>query len=138
LKYLLDTNVVSQRTKTRPVAEVMAWLRSVSEDEICLSAITIQEVRAGAELMAAGQKRRAVEAWLEDDLLRGFADRILAVDAAVADFCGRVIVEAISRHRHTPALGDALIAATARVHGLKVATLNRKHFEPLGVELVEF
>jgi predicted nucleic acid-binding protein len=115
----------------------MAWLRSVSEDEIRLSAITIQEVRTGAESMPAGQKRRAVEAWLEDDLLRGFADRILAVDAAVADFCGRLIIEAIGQG-HTPALSDALIAATAHVHGLVVATLDRKHFEKLGVELVEF
>jgi predicted nucleic acid-binding protein len=78
-----------------------------------------------------------VEAWLEEDLLRGFADRILAVDAVVADFCGRLIVEAIGQG-HTPGLGDVLIAATARVHGLQVATLNRQHFERLGVELVKF
>jgi hypothetical protein len=115
----------------------MAWLRAVSEDEIGLSAITIQEVRTGAESMSAGKKRKAVEAWLEEDLLRGFAGRILAIDAAIANFCGRLIVEAIGKG-HTPALGDALIAATARVHGMAVATLNRKHFERLGVELVEF
>ena len=136
MKYLLDTDVVSQRIKTRPVAGVMAWLQSVPEEDICLSAITIQEVRTGAESMPTGQRRRAVETWLEKDLLHGFVDRILGVDAAVADFCGRLIAEAIS-HGHTPALGDALIAATARVHGLKVATLNLKHFERLGVELVE-
>ena len=87
--------------------------------------------------MPAGRKRTAVEAWLEDDLLRGFADRVLAVDATIADLCGHLIVEAIGQG-HTPALGDALIAATAKVHELKVATLNRKHFAWLGVELVEF
>ena len=137
MKYLLDTDVVSQRIKTKPIAEVMAWLRNVSEDEIRLSAITIQEIRTGAESMPSGQKRGAVEAWLEEDLLRGFANRILAVDAAVADLCGRVIVETIG-HGHVPSLSDALIASTARVHGLQVATLNRKHFERLGVELVVF
>ena len=137
MKYLLDTDVVSQRIKAQPVAKVVAWLRSVSEEEIGLSAITIQEVRTGAESMPAGQKRRAVEAWLEDDLLRGFADRILAVDAVVADLCGRLIVEAVGQG-HTPSLGDALIAATAKAHGMAVATLNQKHFERLGVELVEF
>lgn len=119
------------------MAAVVAWLRSVSEEEIGISAITIQEVRTEAESMPVGQKRRAVEAWLEDDLLRGFADRILAVDTTVADLCGRLIVEAIGQG-HTPSLGDALIAATAKVHGMAVATLNRKHFERLGVELVEF
>ena len=128
---------MSQRIKTQPVAEIMAWLRSVPEDEIGLSAITIQEVRTGAESMPAGQRRRAVEAWLEEDLLQGFADRILAVDAAVADLCGRLTVEAVSQG-HSPALSDALIAATTKVHGLRLATLNRKHFKWLGVELVEF
>jgi len=137
LKYLLDTDVISQRTKTQPDPKVMAWLRTISEDDLRLSAITLQEIRTGAESMPAGRKRRAVEAWLEDDLLLGFADRTLAVDAAVADLCGRLIVEAINRG-HRPTLGDALIAATAKVHGLKVATLNRKHFEWLGVGLVEF
>ena len=111
----------------------MAWLRNVSEDEIRLSAITIQEIRTGAESMPSGQKRGAVEAWLEEDLLRGFANRILAVDAAVADLCGRVIVETIG-HGHVPSLSDALIASTARVHGLQVATLNRKHFEKNSTE----
>jgi toxin FitB len=115
----------------------MAWLRTISEDDLCLSAITIQEVRTGAESMPHGRRRKAVEAWLEDDLLRGFSDRILAVDAAIADLCGHLIVEVIGQG-HTPALGDALIAATAKVHGLRVATLNRKHFEKLGVEIVEF
>jgi predicted nucleic acid-binding protein len=137
LKYLLDTDVISQRTKMQPVPEVMAWLRTISEDDLRLSAITIQEVRTGAASMPSGRKRKAVEAWLDDDLLRGFADRILAVDAAVADLCGHLIAEAIGQG-HTPTLGDSLIAATAKMHGLKLATLNRKHFARLGVDLVEF
>ncbi len=137
MKYLLDTDVISQRTKMQPIPKVMAWLRTISDDDLRLSAITIQEVRSGAESMPDGRKRKAVEAWLEDDLLHAFANRILAVDAAVADLCGRMVVEA-TLEGHAPALGDALIAAIAKVHDLRVATLNRKHFEWLGVELVEF
>jgi predicted nucleic acid-binding protein len=137
LKYLLDTDVISQRIKAQPVPQVMAWMQRVSADDLRLSAITIQEVRTGAESMPSGRKRRAVEDWLERDLLAGFAERILAVDATVADACGRLIAESI-RQRHTPSLNDALIAATARVHNLRIATLNRKHFERLGVDLVEF
>jgi predicted nucleic acid-binding protein len=136
LKYLLDTDVISQRIKSQPHLQVMAWMQRVSADDLRLSAITIQEVRTGAESMPSGRKRR-VEDWLERDLLAGFADRILAVDATVADACGRLIADSI-RHRHTPSLSDALIAATARVHGLRIATLNRKHFERLGADLVEF
>lgn len=134
--YLVDTDVISQATKLQPNERVMAWLRQVRREELHLSAVTIHEVRLGAERMPTGRRRRAVEDWLERDLLEGFAGRILSVDATVADVCGRMVAKAIV-HQHTPALDDALIAATARVHGLKMATLNRSHFEALGVELVE-
>ena len=135
--YLLDTNVASQRTKIEPVASVMAWLRDVPSSRLFLSVITIQEIRSGIEWMPDGRKRRSIEEWLERDVLVRFADRLLPVDIAVADLCGRIIVEA-RRAKHTPTLDDALIAATARVHGFKLATLNRHHFERLGVELVKF
>jgi predicted nucleic acid-binding protein len=137
LKYLLDTDVISQVPKQRPHPRVMAWMLRIRADEMRLSAITIQEVRYGAEMMDAGRRRREVEAWLERDLLVGFAGRIIVVDAAVADECGRLIVAAKKQH-HNPSLDDALIAATARVHGLKIATLNRKHFQKLDVGLVDF
>jgi predicted nucleic acid-binding protein len=99
--------------------------------------MTIQEVRAGIELMPAGAKRRTVERWLLTDLIEGFAGRVLPVEIAIADECGRLVVVA-RRLGHTPDLGDTLIAATANVAALKLATLNRKRFERLGVELVEF
>ena len=134
---LLDTDVVSQGAKTQPNAEVMAWFRSVPAESLYLSVITIHEVRAGAEMMQVGRKRRAVEDWLERDLLTGFADRTLPIDARVADLCGRMVAGDI-RRGHSPELEDVLIAATARVHGLKLATLNWVHFKDLGVELVEF
>jgi predicted nucleic acid-binding protein len=63
--------------------------------------------------------------------------RIFPVDEVVADLAGRISIEA-ERIGLNIDLTDTLIAATARVHGLKVATINRKHFEKLGVELVEF
>ena len=59
------------------------------------------------------------------------------MDAAVADTCARLIAKA-KHEKHNPDLADALIAATAVIHGLKLATLNRRHFELMGVELVEF
>jgi predicted nucleic acid-binding protein len=138
LKYLLDTNVVSQRPKAQPHPKAMAWLLRTPAEDMRISAITIQEVRYGAESMDPGRRRRDVEEWLERDLLIGFADRILPVDAAVADECGRLIVTAKKKEKHNASLDDALIAATARVHGLQVATLNRTHFEKLGVDMVEF
>jgi toxin FitB len=137
LKYLLDTDVVSQRTKTQPNRAVVQWLQSIEQADTCLSVMTIEEVRAGLEAMSQGAKRRAVEDWLKRELVRGFEGRILPIDIATADECGR-IVTAAKKQGHTPSLGDALIAATAKVHGVRVATLNRKDFARLGVGLVEF
>jgi predicted nucleic acid-binding protein len=135
--FLIDTNVVSQRTKLKPNPAVVTWLLATNEADLRVSAITIQEIRLGIERLDAGRRRREIERWLEDDLLHRFAGRILPVDAVVADQCGRLIATA-NRQKHNPDLSDALIAATAVVHGLQIATLNHKHFEPLGSDLVEF
>jgi predicted nucleic acid-binding protein len=137
LKYLLDTNVASQRPKPQPDPRVSAWLQQVHEEDTFLSAITIQEARFGLENMALGTKRDVVQRWLENYVLINFRERILPVDVAVADECGRLMLRA-KQLKHTPSLADALIAATAIVHGLSVATLNIKHFKPLGVKLVQF
>ncbi len=137
MKYILDTDVVSQRTKPQPDLAALRWAESVEQGDAGLSVMTIQEVRAGIEAMPHGAKRRIVEDWLTNDLLTAFGGRILPVDAAVADECGRLII-AVKKKGHTPELGDTLIAATAMVHGLKVATLNRRHFQWFGVELVTF
>ena len=114
-----------------------AWLQQVHEQDTFLSTITVQEVRFGLEDMAPGVKRDAVQRWLENYVLVNFRKRILPVDIAVADECGRLMFQA-KQQKHTASLADALIAATAIVHGLSVATLNVKHFKPLGVELVQF
>jgi toxin FitB len=137
LKYLLDTNIASQRPKSQPNLRVSAWLRQVHEEDTFLSAITIQEVRFGLEDMPRGAKRDAVHRWLEGYVLVNFRDRILPVDTTVADECGRLMFRA-KQQNHTASLADTLIAATAIVHGLSVATLNVRHFKPLGVELVQF
>ncbi len=115
----------------------MAWLRGTPAQEFCISSITVQEIRSGTESMPYGRKRLEIEVWLDQDILRGFAKRILPVDAAVADACGRIVAATI-RQGHQPSLDDALIAATAAVHKLQVATLNRKHFTRLGVPLIDF
>jgi len=102
-----------------------------------ISVITIQEVRFGAERLPKGKRRTEIEKWIEKELIRGFSDRILPVDVGVANTCGRLLAD-MKRKRYTPGANDALIAATALFHGLKVVTLNRQDFKPLGVDLVTF
>jgi predicted nucleic acid-binding protein len=115
----------------------MHWLQGIALDDIAISVMTIEEVRAGVEVMPSGAKREMILRWLDSDVLSGLSGRILPVDEATADECGRLIASARRNGRSTT-LGDALIASTARVRGLRLATLNKRHFEGLGVELVDF
>ena len=126
---------MSQRPKPRPDPRVVAWLRQTPEEATYLSVITIQEIRFGLEDMDPGRKRDTVERWFEHHVLVSFRERILPVDVAIADECGRLMHRA-KQQNHTGTLADSLIAATAIVRGLSVVTLNIKHFKPLGVELV--
>ena len=129
--------MVSQTSKLQPNVGVMNWWKLQDELSLMLSAIVFQELRFGIEMLQPGGKRDRLKEWLEIRLRNEFADRILAVTGEIAEVSGRLIADR-KKDAHTLDPADALIAATARVHGLKVATLNRKHFEPLGVELVEF
>jgi predicted nucleic acid-binding protein len=129
--------VLSQRIKSRPDGRVAAWLNNAIAGDVFLSVVTILEIRTGIELMAVGTKRTKLEAWLEGDVRRCYSGRILPVTEEIASVGGRLIAER-RKASETPGSNDCLLAATALVHGLNVATLNRKHFEKLGVELVEF
>lgn len=137
MTYLLDTNVVSQTSKLHPDIAVMRWWQQQDELSLMLSTIVFQEARFGIEMLSAGRKRDRLEEWLEIRLRREFVGRILPVTVEIAELSGRLMA-ATKKVAHTAEPADALIAATALVHGLKVATLNRDHFERLGVELVEF
>ena len=128
MSFLLDTNVVSESTKPRPNAGVMAWLADVDEDSVFLSVITLTELRYGMERMAPGRRRKQLDRWLQQDLPVRFEGRILPIDATVADACGKLVArtEAFGRPIEPR---DAYIAATAQVHRLTLVTRNISHFE---------
>lgn len=134
---LLDTSVISQRVKTLPDERVARWIVAVPSHNLFLSVISLQEIRYGIELMPAGRKRDRLETWLSVDLRRSFANRILPIDERTAELAGKWI--AVGKKRGAePEIGDTLIAATAHIHGLHLATLNHKHFVGFGVPLIEF
>jgi toxin FitB len=128
--YLLDTNVVSELRRTRPHGGVMAWLSSVPEAELHISAVTIGEMQVGVELTRRNDiaKAAAIEQFL-DQVVSNFV--ILPMDAAMFRLWAKLM-----QHKPVQLSGDAMIAATALVKGLKVATRNVKDFEPFGVETV--
>ena len=129
--YLLDTNVVSELRRPKPHGAVLAWLREVPEDELHLSALTLGEIQAGIERTReqdAG-KAQALERWL-DQLAQAY--RVLPLDGPVLRAWARLM------HRQSDTLyEDALIAATAQVHGLRVVTRNVADFRQLGIEVID-
>jgi toxin FitB len=128
--YLLDTNVVSELRKQRPHGGVVAWLESIDDTQLYLSAVTLGEIQAGIELTREQDpdKAKEIEAWLE---LVASAYNVLPMDAATFRAWARLM------HRKSDTLyEDAMIAATAKVHGLTVATRNVADFNALGTEVL--
>jgi hypothetical protein len=121
VRFLLDTNVVSEWTKPRPDAGVVAFLAREDEDALFLSVVTLAELRRGVERLAEGRRRGRLEGWLRNDLPGRFAGRLLGIDAATADAWGRLIAR---RERDGRPMGamDGWIAASAEVHGLTLVT----------------
>ena len=131
--FLLDTNVVSELRRIRRTdPNVAAWAESVPQEDMFLSAVTILELEMGALRLARrdGDRGLAIQRWIQDRVLPAFADRILVVDTDVARRCAHLHVPNPRPYR------DSLIAATALVHSLTVATRNRADFEPMAVPVL--
>ena len=132
MSFLIDTNIVSEiRKGDRCDPAVAAWWAGVAEDDLRVSVLVLGEIRKGVELARQRdpQKARALETWLKD-LVSDFGDRILPVDAAVAEEWGRMAAV-----RPVPAI-DALLAATARTNGLTLVTRNAADVAGLDVEVL--
>lgn len=134
MSHLLDTNVISELRKPQQRADpgVRRWVDARRTTDLFLSAITVLEVEVGIGRLARRDRAQAarLQTWLDDELLDVFAGRILAVDVPVARRAARLHVPDPRPER------DALIAATAAVHGLTVVTRNLKDFEPLDVAVI--
>jgi len=131
--FLLDTNVVSElRRPDKSNRAVLAWAGAIPAASFSLSAISILEIEIGALLIGRRDAAQGavLRRWIDDQLLPRFEGRILPVDTAVAQRCARLHVPDPRAER------DALIAATAMVHGLTVVTRNVVDFEPTGVALL--
>lgn len=129
MSFLLDTNVVSEWMKPHPNPGVVAWLADVDEDRVFLSVITLTELRYGIERMPPGQRRKRLDEWLEEGVPLRFESRILTIDPAVADACGKIVARSETLGRRLEAM-DAFIAATAEVHRLTLVTRNTSDFQP--------
>ncbi len=132
MSFLIDTNIISEvRKGGRCDPNVAAWWSRLAEDDLWLSSLVLGEIRKGVELARRqdSQQAEALEAWLAD-VMSGFGNRVLPVDAAVAEQWGRM-----SAIRPVPVV-DALLAATARVNGLTLVTRNVADVAGLDVDVL--
>ncbi len=136
MRFLLETNVLSETRRPAPDRRVLEWLDRLDEDRAFISVVALAEIRRGVALMQHGRRRDALARWLGRDLVDRFAGRILSVDANTAFTWGDLMAEA-KRRRLGLASMDGLIAATAIVHGLTLVTRNVQDFRGLAVELLD-
>jgi hypothetical protein len=134
--FLLDTNVVSELRKAKAGkadTNVTAWATRVPSAGLFVSVITILELEIGVRLLEHRDPRQGaiLRTWMDERVLPAFADRVLPVDTAVALECASLHVPDRRAER------DALIAATARVHGMTIVTRNLADFEPMGAPVLD-
>jgi hypothetical protein len=132
LSFLIDTNIISEiRKGARCNPGVARWWADVAEGDLWLSTLILGEIRKGIDLARRRDpdKASALGAWL-GEVVSGFGDRLLPVDASVADEWGRM-----SAIRPVPVI-DALLAATAKANGLTLVTRNGADVAGLGVEVL--
>jgi predicted nucleic acid-binding protein len=129
-RYLLDTNIISEIHQPRPQGAVVAWFDSLRDEQVYLSAVTLLELQGGIERTRKQDvaKAVAIEVWVDE----------LEKSATILPMDGRCFRETafLMAGKQEDLFYDAMIAATARAHGLVVCTRNEKDFKHFGVEIL--
>lgn len=133
MSYLIDTNVLSELRRREPDANVVRWLQQRPVATLHVSVLTLGELRKGIERLPEGARKRALLDWLEVELPRFFAGRVLPLDARVADRWGHLLAQV---GRPLPAV-DSLLAATALTHDLVLVTRNLRDFQCPGLAVID-
>lgn len=129
MRYLLDTNIISEIIRPKPSEALLAWMAEQVDEDLFIAALTVAEIRRGVLEKPAGKRRAALEAWFAgaEGPQALFAGRVLPFDEKAALVWGRLMAEGRAEGRPRSAL-DMMIAAVAEVNGCVVVTANERDF----------
>jgi predicted nucleic acid-binding protein len=129
MRYLLDTNIISDIVKPSPSQSLMAWMAEQDDEDLFISSFTVAEIRRGVLEKPAGKRRDRLEAWLSgpEGPQALFASRILPFDEAAALIWARLMADGKAKGRPRSGL-DTIVAAVAEANGCVVVTSNEKDF----------
>ena len=129
MRYLLDTNILSDIAKPAPSPSLLAWMGEQIDEDLFIASLTVAEIRRGVLEKPAGKRRDALEAWFAgpEGPQALFASRVLPFDEAAALIWARLMAEGVRKGRPRSAL-DTIIAAVAEANGCTVATDNERDF----------
>ena len=132
MSYLIDTNVICETIKRTPNTNVTKWFKSIRNEDLYISVLTLGEIRKGLAKINDLDKKKKIYLWLEQDLVSWFNERILPIDINVATKWGVVCTEMV---KSTPII-DSLIASTALQFDLILVTRNTKDFCYQGLKVI--
>ena len=134
MKYLLDTCVISEIIRLHPDENVMSWLQSQNEDNLYLSVLTFGEIEKGIEKTSNETRKRRLKLWVEEDLRKRFAGRIIPIDLNISVKWG-AIQGAAERVGKPMSTVDGLIAISGLIHNCIIVTRNISDMEESSAEL---
>jgi predicted nucleic acid-binding protein len=132
VKWLLDSNVLSENVRPRPDRSVIAWIAQRSQAQLAISIVTAAELRVAALAAPSEKRRQELTRWIEGEIEREFAGRVLPLTTAILiDWLQ--LTRKLAAAGHTRSADDLLIASTARVHDLILVTRNARDFAGTGI-----
>jgi len=135
LKYLLDTCVISELIKPEKNNKVVKWIKKRKESSLFISVLTIGEIQKGISKLPDSHKKEYLKTWVDNDLKKRFAGRILEITEEIATSWGEIQAKSESEGKKMPVI-DSLIAATAIKNNLTVVTRNIKDIENSGCKSI--
>jgi len=135
LKYLLDTCVISELIKKEKNNKVVKWIKKRKESSLFISVLTVGEIQKGISKLPDSHKKEYLKTWIDNDLKKRFAGRILEITEEIATTWGEIQAKSESEGKKMPAI-DSLIAATAIKNNLTVVTRNEKDIENSGCKSI--